>query len=97
MRYTIIHYFITCEKTWNIWKSFTLWWNHLGFVTLNINGIDIIENLIFGFNNTDDNMAVLNYLVLNIKEYIYKGKQQDTNELNFYNFYKLINGKLNLC
>jgi hypothetical protein len=90
---TIIHYFAKCKYTKEFWSSLFSWWNRTELIAIDIKRTDLLENIVFGFNNTENEYIALNIILLHAKFFIYKQKQ-DSSRICFYEFLPMLKQKM---
>ena len=82
---TISHFFIFCKSTKQFWKSLFNWWNYHNFIQI-IDEEALEECILFGFQQKDNDVLMLNYVILHAKHYIYTKKLNEEFNIDFYNF-----------
>jgi hypothetical protein len=70
----IVHFFILCENTKKFWKTFWSWWNNLTKTYIQFTEQEVIEGIIFGFAPIDELFIALNFVIYEIKKFIYQQK-----------------------
>jgi hypothetical protein len=84
--YTIMHFFIYCNKVRYFWKYLLNWWNQKSDMHIDIYRQDLEECILFGFPSIDIIFNVLNLCILNAKQYIYVQRLFKNNDICFFEF-----------
>ena len=92
----LIHYFITCKIVIQFWKRYSTWWNTLNIIQMDLKRHDIIENIIFGYMNDDDQHYIINLCILYAKSFIHIQKQSGKKDICFYTFLSILKYKLSI-
>jgi hypothetical protein len=94
---TLIHFFLQCSNTKNLWYMILNWWNSLDIIKIELFSHDLSECLLFGFPIKDPIFNLLNLICLNVKWYIYQQKALGKNErINLTSFLPRLKNKLNI-
>lgn len=77
----IPHFFIKCEKVKLLWCKFFDWWNGLGYPYVHFTGNLGERDFLFGLSNGADYTTALNFCMLHIKNYIYRQRLFNDNDM----------------
>jgi hypothetical protein len=91
---SIQHFFIDCENIKMFWKGLFSWWNALEIYKLDLYRPELRENILFGFNVTEEVYNVLNLIILIAKSYIYRNRLHNDNKIYLCVFLKELRFKL---
>ena len=69
---TLLHYFMHCNNANSMRKQLITWYNSFMDVKNDINGRNLTEFLIFGFDIKVTSLDIFNFILLEAKYYIYK-------------------------
>jgi hypothetical protein len=90
----IIHFFLKCDNVRNFWKLLIKVWNRIEEPFIDLCRDDLFENIIFGFNLTEEIYYLLNFVILQAKWFIYKRRLFVNNDCCLFDF--LVELKYNL-
>jgi hypothetical protein len=90
----IIHFFLKCENVRNFWKALLKVWNRIEEPFIDLGREDLFENIIFGFNLTEEIYYLLNFIIIQAKWFIYKRRLFVNNDCCIFDF--LVELKYNL-
>lgn len=91
---TIMHYFIYCNKSRNLWFALFNWWNAIMDTKIDIHRSDLEENILFGFHAINNIFIILNFIILNAKLYIYRNHLDGNNRIVFVEFLQMLKQKI---
>jgi hypothetical protein len=97
----LVHFFISCDKVRQFWRSLVKWWNNMGDIQINLLAFDIVESILFGYRQIDVIFKVLNFIFINAKYYIYVNRLYKDNNISLSEFLIILKHKLtvekNIC
>ena len=85
---SIYHLFAGCEKVLDFWKNITIWFELKLSIKVKFSDIE----LIFGYQNYDQNFWPLNFILLIARQYIFHCSKY-SHDINIYNLQKLVEEK----
>ena len=80
------HFLVKCDKSYKFWNQLIAWWNKNNMLQVDIERNDIVENIIFGFMDMNEEHMTVNFVFLYAKYFIYTMKQNDNCQIDFYKF-----------
>ena len=85
-----------CCKIKPFWVSLFNWWKNFSGISVNTEGSDFSEYILFGFNINNKEFDILNFVVLQAKYYIYLNKNSERVDITWFEFLITLRNKIKI-